>query len=85
MNNNHILNYENRQPDLLLLYAKKVLSDASSRKSLFKKQLINSIRYMDEHERFECYKWCRIKFYDRYPEVLEEVFPDIFKAVRFIA
>jgi hypothetical protein len=60
-----------------------ILSKVSRKKPLFKKELKRSLKRMDDHERFECYKWCRNKFYHLHPDVLEEVFKDIFKAITF--
>lgn len=65
-------------------YAKIILAKVSPKKLLFRKELIKNTEWMDECQRFEFYKWCRIKFYHLYPDVLEEVFPDISKAVRFV-
>lgn len=68
----------------MLQYTKAILSKLSLRKNLFRKELINRIRRMDERDRFECYKWCRAKYYHLYPDIIEEAFQDIFRAVRFI-
>ncbi len=61
-----------------------ILSKVSRKKPLFKQELVKRLERMDEYERFECYKWCRIKFYHLHPDVLEEAFNDIFKAIRFV-
>lgn len=67
----------------MLQYAKTILTQVSPWKGLFRKELIKSTEWMNEYERFECYKWCRIKYYHMYPDILEEVFQDIFNAIRF--
>lgn len=68
----------------MLQYAKTVLLQVSPRKLVFRKELEKSTEWMNEYERFECFKWCRIKFYHLYPDVLKEVFPDIFKATMLV-
>ncbi|MCY1721575.1 hypothetical protein OU798_14560 [Prolixibacteraceae bacterium Z1-6] len=70
---------------MLLIYAQKCLTEASSQKNQFRNELEESIKLMDDHERFEFYKWCRVKYYYLYPDVLEEAFQDIFRAVKFTA
>lgn len=58
----------------MIKYAKAILPEVTSWKTLFKKELIKCIQWAEPEECLELRNWCYDNFYELYPDVLTEVF-----------
>jgi len=60
----------------MLEYSKIILPKVSFSRSLFEKELIKCINWVEPQQLPELYKWCDENFGDMYPQILEEVFAE---------
>jgi len=58
----------------MIEYAKTILPRVSFSKALFRKELIKCIGWMKPGELNELKRWCRTKFHNQFPDILDEVF-----------
>ena len=55
-------------------YAKLILWKVSLQKNLFKNKLISIVNRIDRSDLSKLKAYCYAKYYDMYPEVLDEIF-----------
>lgn len=58
----------------MLDYAKTVLPKVVLWKNLFRKELIKCIQWAEQDEKMELYRWCRQNFFEKYPDILTDVY-----------
>ncbi len=58
----------------MLEYTKTILQKVSFDKSLFKKELKKSIKWLHKEEVLTLYAWCMLTFGETYGELIRDVF-----------
>ncbi|MGY6562325.1 MAG: hypothetical protein ACXITV_09480 [Luteibaculaceae bacterium] len=59
---------------IMLEMSKKILMSVSFDRSLFRKELAKSIRWIKREERLLLKAWCVVMFGNQYSDVIQEVF-----------
>lgn len=57
-------------------YAKLILWKVSVQKNLFKNKLVSIVNLTDRNEFSRLKKYCYAKYYDMYPEIIDEIFKE---------
>ncbi len=58
----------------MLNHQQQVLQGVSNDKELFKKELVKSLKWLEQSDKSELKKWVKSHFRESHPKVIEEVF-----------
>lgn len=66
----------------MLEYCKKILEKVSFDQRLFEKELIKSLKNLNENHKKELMNWCNSKYGHIYPQILENCHEKYFQSSR---
>ncbi len=72
--NTFILKFNPLNVNIMLEHQMIVLNGVKEYSSLFKKELYKTIKWLNEKDLKDMYKWLKQNFYTQYSEVIEEAF-----------
>ena len=58
----------------MLEHQKIILQKVSNNKELFRKELINSVKWLKSYEIFQLHAWIKKNFWDVHKEIITDVF-----------